>query len=174
MHTQKPESLRRRFWGAVVAFAGMAIMLIISGCATVPSSFKPSYRVTSVFGDFRPIPGYRYFYSGTRAKPLGVLALKPGITLETKGWQPVAAERREIDPLIENMQLVPWVEYNVMPNGAYIIDPNNQKVGVFYSVYRFPRITFKNADTIDIAIPEPVLRSTNRSWTGDKWDDGSM
>ncbi len=64
------------------------------------------------------------------------------------------------------MWLVPWVQYNIMPNGAYLIDPNGKKVGLYYTVYRFSRVVFKSADTIDIAVPEPVLPPTNRIWAG--------
>ncbi len=164
MSIQKQESLRRRFLGWALAIAGVAGLLILSGCATAPASLNPSYKVAADFRNFHPIPGYRYYYSGTWANPLAVIALKPGITLETKGWTPVAAEPRRIASLIESLRLVPWVEYNIMPNGAYIIDPNGKKVGLYYTVYRFSQIAFKTADTIDIAIPKPILPSTNQSW----------
>lgn len=66
--------------------------------------------------------------------------------------------RRFVDIMLNH----PGSEYNMEPNGAYIFDDKGKKIGVWYSVWMLPQLTFLSDTEFAISRPMTVFPLSNR------------
>lgn len=142
------------------------------GCSTHSSHLKLSYSVEDQFERSRLYPGLQYYTSGTMDDPLALVALEPGVILESDVWKPIDMTPKQLDSWIQAFKLQPWIEYNQIPDAALIADPGGKRVGYYYSVWKYPEVRFLSANRIQIDKPVAELRVTNRVTADDNFGLG--
>jgi hypothetical protein len=160
---------------AHVLMAAVILLLwggFLAGCSSQYSHFKLSYSVENQFQRSRLYPGYKYYASGTKDDPLALVALEPDVILESDVWKPVEMTPKQLDSWVQAFRLQPWIEYNQVPNGAVIADPQGKRIGYYYSVWKYPQVRFLAANRIDIEKPVAELRVTNRVTSDDTFGLG--
>lgn len=154
----------------------LAVMLTMAlvGCAWSGPHLIHNWAVETQFDSYQIYPGYDYYTSGTLKDPRGVLALKPGYAMDSKGWQPVKMTPQNLERWVQALKKDSFVEYNTFANGARILGRNGVVVGHYYSVWEFPRVYMPDDKTVQINKPWNDYRDTNERWKvlhGGDFDD---
>lgn len=152
----------------------LALVAALGGCTWPGPHLMHSWTVETQYDTYRLDPGYDYYTSGTLKDPRGILALKPGYTIDSKGWQPVKMTPSKLEQWVLALKKDSFVEYNTFSNGAEILGFNGEVVGHYYSVWEFPRVYMPDAKTVQIAKPWNDYRDTNERWKvlhGGDWGD---
>lgn len=139
----------------IVFVAMLMFPILFWGCATSNQmssrnlgSIKESRDVTDMYGTYTIDPELNYFYYGRELQPDAILGVKKNYTIRSKFWHQVA---------LTEEQLKEWVvwgnrdagerctsrRYNGRYQGAYILDPEENVVGNWYSkrdwgIFEFP------------------------------------
>jgi hypothetical protein len=150
------------FW----ALIGLAAVTLVA-CTAGATHFKRSANVADTFENFHVLNDYRYYFSGNEYKPTAVIGLQRDYTLTSSDWHPVALDEKMLGVWMERMMMQPGAEYNVDPNGAYILDDRGSQIGVWYAVWDLPILKHVSEKEIVISNPVTVFPFNNR---GD--DDG--
>lgn len=148
---------RRALFGGM-----MALPMILMACATGPAHFKRNYDVADTFQNYRLLSGYQYYYNGNESSPIAVVGIQKGYSLTSPIWHAVEMDRSKLRRMVNNMLNTPGSEYNIDPNGAEIFNDDGKVIGVWYSVWAFPILTFKSDTEFAISQPMTVFPLSNR------------
>jgi hypothetical protein len=154
----KPESIP---WGAFTVLFAL-VFLLFAACAFGPSHFRRSYNVSQKFEKYELLPGYRYYFSGHPHSLNAVVAIEKGYHLNSSHWQEIEMDGKELRRMVGNILNHPGSEYNTEPNGAYIFDDRGKNIGVWYSVWMLPQLTFLSDREFTISRPMTVFPHSNR------------
>lgn len=151
------------FWVlfCVAAFA-------LAACTTGAYHFKRSVDVSDTFEKFSVLNDYRYYFAGNAYKPTALIGVQKGYTLTSPHWHPVTLDEKMLRVWMERMMMQSGAEYNVDPNGAYILDDQGNRIGVWYSVWQLPVLKFISEKELAISNPVTIFPFNNRR--GDDFD----
>ena len=127
--------------------------------------------MADTFEKYELIPGYLYYISGGDSKPLAIVGLADGYSLSSPDWRPVEPDSDQMRQWVDRMLEQPGAEYNTEPNGARILDPQGNPIGVWYSVWATPILKFQSGTEVAISRPMTIFPSSNRNRGND--GDGS-
>ncbi|MGD9364316.1 MAG: hypothetical protein PVH87_01385 [Desulfobacteraceae bacterium] len=136
--------------------------LLLGACAFGPSHFRRSYNVSEKFENYELMPGYDYYLCGLPYGPEAIVAIKKGYRLNSPHWQAVEMDEKKLRRMVDEILNNPGSEYNTDPNGAYIFDDRGKHIGVWYSVWMLPLLTFSSDTEFAISRPMTVFPHTNR------------
>ena len=142
----------------VIQMAGWILMIgLLAGCASNHQArgnfgiLKLSREVSRIFESYKVLPEYNYYLSGSVTKPRAIMGIDRNYTLATGLWK----EAADLTP----EQLKKWVDQilGFLPPtrtfGAYILDPNGQQVGIWYSPRNDSSVTVQPDNRIEIIPP---------------------
>lgn len=137
-------------------FARLSLLFLffLMACGIGPSHFTRSYDVSDTFENFKLIDRYQYYFNGLPSNPDAVVGIEQGYELKSSHWHPVDLDDRRLRHMVEGMLNNPGAEYNTEPNGAYIYNHKREVIGIWYSVWRLPLVTFMSES--EFAISHPV------------------
>ena len=109
---------------------------ILTGCATGSGKRSPgvvtSREATDIWHSYEINPNYNYYYSGPQSQPAYIIGIDKKYRLTSKLWKPV-----DLTPEM----LKKWFNFtrqrvgiSLDPFGAFIVDSNGERVGLWYSV----------------------------------------
>ena len=172
------KSLKPRKWPVRQMAAGILMIGLLAGCAANQQArgnygrLKPSSEVNQIFQKYQVLPQYRYYISGSETKPQAIIGIDRNYTLDTRLWQAV--------PDLTSEQLKEWVDQmlsfgpQLYTFGAYILDPNGQKVGIWYSPYNYTTVAVQADNRIEVVPPSYARRvPIPEKWRGLGFDYGS-
>lgn len=114
----------------------VGILSALSGCATTGrkgSSIIPSREATEMWHSYEILPNYHYYYSGPDTQPKFIIGIDDKYRFTAKLWKPV-----DLTPeMLKNWfnYIRPRVGYSEDPFGAFIVGPNDERLGLWYSVH---------------------------------------
>ena len=116
-------------------FLLVIIQGMLTGCATAGqrSGITSSQEATAIWHTYEVLPNYNYYYAGPETRPFYIIGIDDSYKLRSKLWKPV-----DLTPEMLNN----WFNYyrprvggyNPLPYGAFILDPNGERIGLWYSV----------------------------------------
>lgn len=142
------------------------VLPLIFSCMTGRSHFDRSYDVSDKFENYQVLTGYQYYRNGHHHSPDAVVGVRKGYTLNSPIWHPVSMDEKMMRSLIDRMLNNPCAEYNSEPNGSRIYNDRGDLVGVYYSVWTLPLITFMSDTEFSISQPMAVFSSSNMGCDG--------
>jgi hypothetical protein len=170
--------IKSRKWKAIQLAAGILMIGLLAGCAANQQArgnygtLKPSSEVNQIFQKYQVLPQYRYYITGSETKPQAIIGIDQNYTLDTRLWQAV--------PDLTSEQLKEWVDQMLLfrPQlytfGAYILGPNEQQVGIWYSPYNDTTVTMQADNQIEVVPPSYARRvPIPEKWRGLGFDYGS-
>ena len=114
----------------------VAVQSTLTGCATTEvkksSGITASREATELWHAYEILPNYHYYTSGPDTQPNYIIGIDDRYTLMTEFWKPV-----DLTPeMLKNWfnYIRPRVGYSQDPYGAFIIDSNGERIGLWYSV----------------------------------------
>jgi hypothetical protein len=127
MISRLPKYARPEAWVSLALLAAL-----VAGCATAHrGGLRNSREVARAFETFHVYPNHRYWYYNQENSPYAVVGLASPYRIEDINW-------RELDPDTKTFEkVIGLVESFPAPGsftfGAFILDPQGQQIGVWYS-----------------------------------------
>ena len=139
-----------RFLFATLILALTALFL--AGC-TAPSygRLQSSPEVTRVFEKSQILSDHQYYVSGFQRIPYAIIAVDGRYQLLSRRWQPIDIDATTLNQLVYRMEHV----YSLNPRGAWILDPEGNRLGIWYSPTYQTEVRRKENDRIIVGAPEP-------------------
>lgn len=138
-----------------MALFGLALITaFVWGCAGNVSNLEPNNDVTASFQNREWMEDYRYYhYSvGIDRRTYALLGLMPPYTVESRLWRQVE-DAEEFETLVSDARLAYGGEW---PRGYEIVNPEGEKVGVWFSSLYGSSVRFTDDNRVVpmITLPE--------------------
>jgi hypothetical protein len=119
-----------RLYG-IIGVLSLAAMFI-AGCAGANrGGLKNSREVGRAFETFHVYPNYRYWYYNQENNPYAVVGLQQPYRIEDINWTEVDPNSKTFEKVTGLVQSFP--ARGAFTYGAFILDPQVQQIGVWYS-----------------------------------------
>jgi hypothetical protein len=151
--------------GKAIALRGLflvATVAALTGCAAMSdiksSGVVHSREATDIWHSYEVLPNYNYYISGAESRPWYIIGIDDKYKLTSKNWKPVDLTPEMLNKWINYYR--PRVGYDLKVYGSFIVNPDGERVGLWYSV-RTWRVTgtAKFGENNEIALTRPV-----RNW----------
>jgi hypothetical protein len=108
------------------------VVLITGGCSAVNrGGLRNSREVGRAFETFHVYPNYRYWYYNQENSPYAVVGLSQPYRIEDVNWKEVDPNSKTFEKVVGLVESFPV--RGAFTYGAYILDPQVQQIGVWYS-----------------------------------------
>ena len=126
--------------------------MVLSGCGTsINGRLQNSREANQIFENNQLLPNHTYYYSGFQRIPYGIIGIDDTYTLRSNRWKPIELNPTLLNQLKYRMAHV----YSLDPRGAWILDPEGNRMGIWYSSRRSTRIRIEKNNQIVVVTPEP-------------------
>ena len=131
----------------------LALMLLIfTGCATpISGRLQSSPEVTEVFKSSQIVADHQYYVSGFQRIPYAIIAVDNNFQLRSDRWKPINLDSTSLNQLIYRMEHV----YSLNPRGAYILDHEGHRLGLWYSSQYQTKVKREKDNRIVVLNPSP-------------------
>ncbi len=135
-----------RLWAAVFA---LILSVVAVGCSGSYGSLQRDPQVTKAFDDNTVNPEYQYYYYGRSNQPYIIVGIDRTYYMKSKVW-------REVEPNSDQFkEMVYWIWTDILyapyyGKGAHILDPQGNRVGLWYSHIWWAAIRFSDDNRIEI------------------------
>lgn len=131
-------------------------MVLVSGLLVGCGSpnygrLQSSHEVTQVFKNNQILADHVYYYSGFQRIPYGIIAIGNKYTLRSSRWKPIELDPTLLNQLTYRMRHV----YSLEPRGAWILDPEGGRVGIWYSSRYQTTVIIEKDSQVVVVTPEP-------------------
>ena len=128
------------------------VVLIFAGCSTpVSGRLQNSPEATELFKSSQILPNHKYYVSGFQRIPYAIIAVDNNFQLRSDRWKPINLDSTSLNQLIYRMEHV----YSLNPRGAYILDHEGHRLGLWYSSQYQTRVKREKDNRIVVVSPEP-------------------
>jgi len=134
-------------WSSLVLTA-----VVLSGCGI--SSYgrlQSSPEADQIFKNNQLLPDYTYYYSGFQRVPYAIIGIDNHYTLRSSVWKPFELNPTVLKQLSYRMLNV----YSLDPRGAWILDAEGNRVGIWYSSRNQTKIKIEKDRQVVVVAPEP-------------------
>jgi hypothetical protein len=128
------------------------MMAVLSGCgSSTYGRLQSSQEVTQVFKNKQILSDHQYYFSGFQRIPYGIIGIGNKYSLRSNRWKPIDLNPTLLNQLIYRMEHV----YSLEPRGAWILDPDGNRVGIWYSSRNQTRVKIEKGNYVVVVTPEP-------------------
>ncbi len=145
----------------IYLISALTMAAVVAGCSWSGPHLQHNTAVASHFDSYQIYPQYQYYTAGTMKDPRAIVALKPGYTLESPGWQAVDMTPELLARWIAAFKEDSFVDGNVFSDGANVVGLNGEVAGYYYSVWEFPVVRVPREMTIALSVPAADYRPYN-------------
>ena len=115
------------------------VLFTLAGCAATAGKKSAgvvhSQEATEIWHSYEVLPNYKYYISGAKSRPMYIIGIDDKYHLTSKNWKPVDLTPEMLNKWINYYR--PRVGYSVNSYGAFIMDPNGERVGLWYAMRNF-------------------------------------
>lgn len=153
--TQIIDSRFSQFW---LKAGILLVSLLISGCFENYGRLKHNAEVSRAFQAYQVEPDYKYYYYGRSNMPYAIVGIDRTYHMRSRVWREVDHDTEEFRKMI----FWTWddIRYSYQRNftqGAYILDPEGKRVGIWYSGLWWAAIRFDDDRRIVVMPETPFL-----------------
>ena len=125
----------------------MVVCLLLTSsllaCATGQVHFMRSWDVSRTFESFKIVPGYNYYYNGLASSPSAIVGIDKNYELDSPYWHSMKIDEKKLRDIIGEIQNTPGVVPDRLDaQGAKIFNNHGKVIGIWYSAWELPTITF--------------------------------
>lgn len=136
-----------------VAAALIFAILLTEGCAYPYGHLQRNDAVTQLFRSNSVPETYRYYIDGRTGMPNAIVGIDPQFELVPHYWEPVKPNSEDFARKVVFIWLPQdWTRY---PDGqgAYIVDRQGNRIGIWYSMYAHTTIVVHPDRRVEIYSP---------------------
>ena len=127
---------RNRIRTRVVTSLLVMLLATIVGCsASKYGKLTPEKEVKQAFQSYEILPDHKYYYRGVYSRPTVIAGINQNYTMNLKMWVEIDPESKDFKILIDRVSLQ-GMGNQIEPWGLIILDPEGNRVGVWYSALR--------------------------------------
>jgi hypothetical protein len=130
----------------------VSIAIMIVGCVRNYGSLQKSSEIVRAFESYQILEGYRYYYSGRENKPSAIIGVHRNYSFESKYWTEIELTPSALKKAVNRLHSL----HHYPHYGAYIIDPNGKRAGIWFSSINFATIKLEGDNRLVIYSPEPL------------------
>lgn len=126
----------------------------VFGCGGHYGRLSASQAVKMQFENYQVLPGHRYYYSGSEARPRAVIGIHESYVLQSDLWVPVELTSDRLRDWVDYFG--PNAKYFHGNNGAAILAADGRKIGVWYAFIDWrdwAAVKMIDANTVSISTP---------------------
>jgi hypothetical protein len=135
---------------------GVLTLVWIAGCSQNFGRIHWDENVTQAFEANRVEPGYNFYQYTVGNRVFAIVGFDPKLELQSRIWRELEADTEDFKVATSRM----WDDYSQIreyPRGAVIVDPDGEKVGVYFSSIRFVSINFKPENQVVVILDTSVI-----------------
>ena len=139
-------------WFLFLCIVPALMMVVSSGCSSSNHGrLQSSPEVTQVFKNNQILSDHRYYTSGFQRIPYGIIGIANKYKLRSNHWKHINLNPTLLNQLTYRMEHV----YSISPRGAWILDPDGNRVGIWYSSRDETTVKMEKNDYVVVVIPRP-------------------
>jgi len=128
------------------------LIALLSGCGSPNyGRLQSSHEVTQMFKNNQILSDHQYYFSGFQRIPYSIVGIGNNYKLRSSRWKPIDLNPTILNQLAYRMSHV----YSLEPRGAWILDPNGNRVGIWYSSTYQTTVKIGKDNHIVVVTPEP-------------------
>ena len=132
---------------------GIVILTLLAGCIGNYGRLQRDAAVQQAFESHQVPTEYKYYYYGLDSRPWAVIGIEPKYELNSKMWQAAAPDTAEFKKMTRWI----WEDYSYYKFGANILDPDGNKIGVYYSAIVGTAVKFGDDSQIMVMPYDPWI-----------------
>jgi len=142
---------RKKFY-RLSSVIGLGLLFLLCSCTTSNyGKLQPSPEITKIFDEDRILSDHSYYYSGLQGVPDAIVGIQSNYSLKSKRWQQVDLTSLLLRKWVDRMTYV----HTVTPRGAWILDPDGNRIGVWYSARHQATVRVEQGNRVVIFPPLP-------------------
>jgi hypothetical protein len=130
---------------------GVLTLVWVAGCSQNFGRINWDENVTQAFEANQVEPGYNFYQYTIGMRVFAIVGLDPKLELQSRIWRELETDTEDFKVATSRM----WDNYTQLPEyprGAVIMDPDGEKVGVYFSSIRFVSINFKPENQVVVIL----------------------
>jgi len=138
------------FIAAILTFFSPALL---SGCTSTTKygALKQSLEITDLFEENQILADHLYYFNGFQSIPYVIVGINNAYTLRSSAWREMKPTPTLLNQLTTRMRSV----YDPSPQGAWILGPDEERLGIWYSTERRTTVRLDQDNRILIMPPHP-------------------
>jgi hypothetical protein len=138
---------------------GLGLLFLLCSCASSNyGNLETNQEITEIFDNYQILSDHSYYYSGLQGVPDAIVGIHSSYSLKSKMWQQVDFSSFVLRKLVDRMSYV----HIVTPRGAWILGPDGNRIGVWYSGRYQTMVRVGEGNRVVIAPPPtPGLRGSH-------------
>ena len=121
------------------AVIGLGLIFLLCSCANSNyGKLEASQEITKIFDNYQILPDHYYYYSGMQGVPDAIVGIHSSYSFKSKTWQ-------QVD--LSYVQMI-------TPRGAWILSPDGNRIGVWYSAQRQTTVRVEQGNRV-VIVPPP-------------------
>jgi hypothetical protein len=140
----------------LLGICGLVAAILLSGCAGSYGKLNWDPQVTAAFQNNDIQQGINYYYYGVGNRTFAIAGISTQYHIKSKMWREVPEDVEAFKSLVARA----WENYYYKPydpQGAHILNPEGNRVGVWYSSLRFVTVKFTEDNRIILMPDTPFL-----------------
>ena len=143
---------RAKGWFLFLNIILVLMIAVLSGCSSPNyGRLQSSHEVTQMFNNNQILSDHQYYFSGFQRIPYGIVAINNNYKLRSSRWKPIELNPTILNQLAYRMSHV----YSLEPRGAWILDPDGNRVGIWYSSRYQATVKMEKDNHVVVVSPEP-------------------
>jgi hypothetical protein len=136
----------------------LLIPALFMGCFANYGKYRQSWDVAKMFESLQ-VPGeYRYYYAGSDKDPDALLGLHRDYNLNNALWKETEMDSKKLKNWIDEINLVRYLR---PASGYYILDPDNNIIGIYYSKWAGGPVKMESGNEVVVHLPNTRLEDTD-------------
>ncbi|MGD2099792.1 MAG: hypothetical protein PVG35_19625 [Desulfobacterales bacterium] len=139
-----------------VGICGLVAAIMLSGCIGSYGRLNWDPQVTAAFQNHDVQQGFNYYYYGIGNRTFAIAGISSEYVIKSRMWQEVSPDSEALKSLVSHA----WENYFYNPydpQGAHILNPEGNRVGIWYSSLRFVTVKFMENNRIVLMPDTPFL-----------------
>ena len=143
---------RAKGWFLFLNIILVLMIAVLSGCGSPNyGRLQSSHEVTQMFKNNQILSDHQYYFSGFQRIPYAMVGIGNNYKLRSSRWKPIDLDPTSLNQLIYRMVHV----YSLEPRGAWILDPDGNRVGIWYSSTYQTTVKMEKDNHLVVLSPEP-------------------
>jgi hypothetical protein len=142
----------RLSWSSIIV-----VLLVIAGGCTGFGNYgrlQRSREVDQIFKTFHVLSDYKYYFTGPAGRPDAIMGIRNEYSLETTQWTQFSPSDDAIKEAVESINFYHHGGMRFYPYGFYILDPNGNRLGIWYSIWDWTTVIIKENMHIEVFPPD--------------------
>jgi len=143
---------------ALAIFLLVVLLSALAGCATAEkkgSGIINSRKATAIWNSYEILPNYHYYYYGPKSLPNFIIGIDDKYRLTSELWQPIDLTPEMLKNWFNYYE--PRVGYSEDLYGAFIVGPNGERLGLWYSMQYWQLVgsaSLNNNNEVSVTVPD--------------------